>query len=339
MASSRQARVHLLGTAGGPDVWRRAGTAVAISVGDAVYQVDFGIGTCAQFRRAGLEPSQIKAAFVTHLHSDHIAEAYTFFTANWYYMSQVVPMYGPPSDSRLNLDDGHVVVSERCPKPGLAETLRAFQSAFAYDNNIRVRDEAMPDLLRRVWAGDPSDGPGIDPRELEPTFEPGRLIYEDENVRVTGACVLHPPIWPAYAFRFDTETGSVTVSGDTRPSDELVALAKGSDLLLHEVIDLDWLHAYATRDGVPPALVNHLLQSHTADRSYEDGGKSVRGVGKIAAEAEVKQLVLYHLTPAVDFLPGGEVIELDDREWLDEVKAEFPGGSVKVGADLDVFEV
>ena len=288
MVSSKRTRVHLLGTAGGPDVWRRAGTAVAVSVGEAVYQIDFGIGTCAQFRRAGLDPGRIKAAFVTHLHSDHIAESYTFFTANWYYMSQVVPMYGPPSDSRLDLDDGLAVVSERSPKPGLGETLRGFQAAFAYDNNVRIRDESMPDLLRQVWAGAAEAGPGIDPRELAPAFDPGTLIYEDDNVQVKAACVLHPPVWPAYAFRFDTEAGSVTISGDTRPSDDLVALAKGSDLLLHEVIDLDWLHSYATRDGVPPALVNHLLQSHTADRSYEDHGESVRGVGRIAAEADVK---------------------------------------------------
>ena len=46
-----------------------------------------------QFRRAGLDPGRLRAAFVTHLHSDHVAEAYTFFTANWYYMQSRVPMY------------------------------------------------------------------------------------------------------------------------------------------------------------------------------------------------------------------------------------------------------
>jgi ribonuclease BN (tRNA processing enzyme) len=327
-------RVVLLGTAGGPDVGRRTGTAVAIEVGDAVYLVDFGIGATLQFRRAGLDPGRLRAAFVTHLHSDHVAEAYTFFTANWYFQQRPVPMYGPPSDRRLDVEDGREVVARDNPAPGIRGTLEGFQRAFAYDNNIRIRDESMPDLLAPM-----AGRPGIEVVELADDLAVGDVIHEDELVRVSTAVVEHPPIWPAYAFRFDTEAGSVVLSGDTRPTPSLVELARDADLLLHEVIDVDWMLEYAARDGVPPALVNHMLASHTPDRTHvERDGTTVDGVGAVAARAGVGRLVLYHLTPAFDVLPDGTTYELSPDRWHDEAAADF-GGPVAVGEDLDVYEL
>ena len=67
------------------------------------------------------------------------------------------------------------------------------------------------------------------------------LVHEDENVRVTAILVEHPPVAPAFAFRFDTAEGSVTISGDTAPTQNLVRLARDTDLLMHEAIDFDWV--------------------------------------------------------------------------------------------------
>ena len=325
-------RLIVLGTAGGPDAYRRAGTAIAVVVNGAVYLVDFGIGTCLRFRQAGLDPAGLRAAFVTHLHSDHIAELYTFFTANWYYMKQRVPIYGPPPDTRIDLEDGLPTIGGDSPRPGLRATLTAFQNAFAYDNNIRVRDERMPDLLDRDAI------PGIEPHELATDVSVDTTIYEDENVAVSAVVVEHPPIYPAYALRFECRSGSVVVSGDTRPCPGLSSLARDADILLHEVIDLDWLRDYATRGSASDELINHLLASHTSDISYTDeAGNSVPGVGAVARDAEVGRLVLYHLTPAVDFLADGTAAELSPSAWLDDVAKEFPREKTAVAEDLDVY--
>jgi ribonuclease BN (tRNA processing enzyme) len=55
----------------------------------------------------------------------------------------------------------------------------------------------------------------------------GGLVMQDENVKVTAALVRHPPVVPAFGYRFDGPDRSIVISGDTAPSDELIALAQG----------------------------------------------------------------------------------------------------------------
>ena len=54
-----------------------------------------------------------------------------------------------------------------------------------------------------------------------PTMDPF-VVMEDDHVKVSAVLVPHGPIFPAFAFRFDTTHGSVTFSGDTTYSDNLV---------------------------------------------------------------------------------------------------------------------
>ena len=51
----------------------------------------------------------------------------------------------------------------------------------------------------------------------------------------------------------------------------------------------------------------------------------------------VGRLVLYHLTPAVDFLADGTAAELSPSAWLDDVAKEFPREKTTVAEDLDVY--
>lgn len=80
-------------------------------------------------------------------------------------------------------------------------------------------------------------------------------VFEDDRVRVTATLVPHGPVYPSLAYRFDTEDGAVTFSGDTAKSANVVRLARGSDILVHEVIDVDF---YAQTSG--PALVEHMIR-------------------------------------------------------------------------------
>ena len=65
-------------------------------------------------------------------------------------------------------------------------------------------------------------------------------MFEDDRVRVSATLVAHAPVWPAFAFRFDTDDGSIVFSGDTARSENLIKLAKGADILVHEVIVTKW---------------------------------------------------------------------------------------------------
>ena len=144
-------------------------------------------------------------------------------------------------------------------------------------------------------------------------------FHEDDRVRVSATLVQHAPIFPALAYRFDTDTGSVVFSGDTGPSENLVELARGADVLVHEVIDTDWVDQLLPPPRTPAqeGLFRHLLGAHTATSQ----------VAAVACAAEVGTLVLSHL------VPGNGPPERWDR-----ARGDFPGRFV-VGRDLTVVDI
>jgi ribonuclease BN (tRNA processing enzyme) len=87
----------------------------------------------------------------------------------------------------------------------------------------------------------------------------------------------------------DTDEGAVVFSGDTAPSQNLVRLAKGADILVHEVIVSAWIDRILPppRNPAQEALRTHLLSAHTP----------VEMVGKVAESAGVSTLVLNHIVP------------------------------------------
>jgi ribonuclease BN (tRNA processing enzyme) len=139
-------------------------------------------------------------------------------------------------------------------------------------------------------------------------------VFEDDRVRVSAVLVPHGPVFPSFAYRFDTARGSVVFSGDTRYSENVVRIAQGADVLVHEVIDLDLIRRFG---HVTPDLMTHLENSHTTTSQ----------VGQVATEAGVGQLVLTHLVPS-------NPRQIPDPVWHAQVSAHFRG-AVHVGNDLD----
>jgi len=157
-----------------------------------------------------------------------------------------------------------------------------------------------------------------DPRTLVTTHEinkPGGVMFNDD-VKVSACRVPHPPITPAFAYRFDAKDRSVVISGDTAYAPELAEFAKGADVLVHEVMYLPAIEALVRRLPNAKRLREHLMVAHTLP---ED-------VGKIAAQAEVKTLVLSH------FVPGDDP-SITDELWAEGVRKHFKG-RVVVGKDL-----
>jgi ribonuclease BN (tRNA processing enzyme) len=133
---------------------------------------------------------------------------------------------------------------------------------------------------------------------------------------MSSALVHHPPVRPAFAFRFDGPDRSIVISGDTTACKELIDLARGADVLVHEALSLPGVDVLADKIGNASNLKQHLLASHT---TTED-------VGRIAAEAGVSTVVLTHLVP-------GDMDTITEAMWAAGVKKHF-GGRVIVGRDL-----
>ena len=279
----RRTRLVLLGTAGGPRPrTTRSAPAQAIVVGDTVYVVDCGNGVARQLVLANLPLRSVRHIFITHHHSDHNADYGNLILLAW------------AAGLRTRLDGWG--------PPPLARMTELFFEMDATDIRARTTDERRVPLRPLVRAHE---------------VHGGGLVMHDENVRVTAALVHHPPIVPAFAYRFDAADRSIVISGDTTPSDSLVALARRADVLVHEAL-FDAAAVDRLVASVPNAsdLRRSILSHHT----------TAEEAGRVAAEAQVGTLVLSHLIPAED--PA-----VTEAMWTDAARKHF-GGRIIVGKDL-----
>jgi ribonuclease BN (tRNA processing enzyme) len=317
--------VVTLGTAGGPPpLADRAGIASAVVVDGATYLVDAGRAAVTQYTRAGLLFSRLAGIFITHLHADHVADYFNFFLLGGVYppgqndtLAGPVPVYGPGSAGGLPPTFGggtSPTTNPNDPYPGLARFTDYSADAFAYSTNVFMRDSLIRETRALADVHEIEIPPvGASFQNTAPAMEPF-VVMEDDRVRVSATLVPHGPVFPAFAYRFESDHGTVTCSGDTTYSDNLLTLAHRSDILVHESINVrGW--------AGPEALKNHLLESHV----------EVQKVGSVAESASVAHLILSHIGDLAT-----EVINVG--RWRTWAQQGF-SGRVSIGADLDAYEV
>ena len=271
----------ILGTAGGPTPKpNRFPAAYALVVDDDVYLVDAGNGVAQQLARAGIGINRVRHIFISHHHSDHDADVGTVALLAWATNPQLpVTVWGPAP---------------------IRAQMAAYREYARFDIDTRTADEGRPDFDAMT-------------RVVE--FNEEGLLLDDGKVKVRCVRNLHPPIRESYALRFDTPDRSVVFSGDTTYSPSVVALAKGADVLVHEVMYLPALDALIASEPNAKTLREHLLASHSTPEQ----------VGRVATEAGVGTLVLSH------FVPRGPMVA--DQTWLAEVRPHF-SGRIVIAHDL-----
>jgi len=183
---------------------------------------------------------------------------------------------------------------------GLNAMLSAYWESNRFDIETRIADEGRPDPRKLVAAHEIKEG----------------LVLSHADVRVTALRVVHPPVTESYAFKFELADKMVVFSGDTAFFPPLADFARGADYLVHEVLYAPALDALVKRRPNAERLKASILSHHTR---AED-------VGRIAAMANVKTLVLNHFVPPDDKTLTPEI-------WTDAVHTTF-GGNIVVGRDL-----
>jgi ribonuclease BN (tRNA processing enzyme) len=243
--------------------------------------VDCGNGVARQLVLAGVSLDELRHVFLTHHHSDHNADYGNLIWLAWAAgLHTRVDAWGPPP---------------------LAKMTKLFFEMNAYDIRARVANEGRVPLAPLVHVHELTDGGSV---------------MRDDNVRVTAALVHHPPVVPAFGYRFDTADRSIVISGDTTRSDNVVKLARDADVLVHSALFVPALDRMVARIGNAAALKQSIIAHQT----------SVEDAGRVAAAAGVKTLVLSHLVPPDD-------PELTDQMWIDAARAHFTGRII-VGRDL-----
>jgi ribonuclease BN (tRNA processing enzyme) len=261
--------------------------------------------------------SNLKGVFLTHLHMDHLGDYPTFLQIGaraGFGVPDPLPIIGPGDRGRM--PENHsgypgtiamaACASPPTPTPGTRVMTDLILQAFAQNFNDCTHDVGYPDIPKIIDVreiGDPKTIPWPtsftppDPNKVWtradtcPAMEPFE-IYRDNRIKVTAVLVDHYAVYPSFAFRFDTEDGSLAISGDTGPDTQgnLQKLAKGVDVLVHEVIDDAWVdNAYkGVKEGDPAwTLYHHIITAHTLTRD----------VGRVAESCGAKTLVLSHIAP------------------------------------------
>ena len=276
-------RLILLGTGGGPRLTKggRSKSATLIVVKGVPYLVDCGEGVAQRLVEAGVQLNTLRNVLITHHHSDHNLDLGNVMYNAWISgLNTPINAYGPPP---------------------IRAMVKANWELNKFDIETRIADEGRPDLRRMVNVHE---------------FTRSGMVLQNADVKVTATRVHHPPITQAYAYRFDATDRSIVISGDTAFSPELIELARGADVLVHEVMDRAGIENILRSVTNATTLREHLMASHTL----------VEDVGKVAAAAGVKTVVLSHLVPADDK-------SITDAMWTEAVRKHF-GGRIIVGHDL-----
>ena len=303
----------LLGTAGAPmPVAGRGGISCALVVDERVFVIDCGRGSPSAFATARLDFKLLEAVFLTHLHVDHAGDLTGMLLYPWGVRIgddgplPPIRVYGPGAPEVAPAGDAtfhrHTTIHPERPFPGTTDLVENILAGYAYHLNVMPLDVEMPDpgvLARAVDISLPAPG----------TTDSGTpvTVFEDGTVRVTATPVTHGHAHPAVAYRFDTGDGSVVFSGDTTVNDDLTALARGADVLVHQVADLGYLE----RHGVTGAALQRMSALHT----------DVTEVGGVAERAGVRELILNHYLPAD---PGA----ITESEWASRAGEGFSGTTI-----------
>jgi ribonuclease Z len=189
-------RVVLLGTGTPNPRPDRFGPSTLVEAGSERLVFDCGRSCTTRLWQLKIPLGTVKL-FITHLHSDHTVGIPDLWLTGF-----------------LSNPYGRRTGAFRVWGPaGTAAMMSKMREA--YDADVRIR---QPQQGVEISATDFVEGP----------------VYNENGVRVTAFKVSHDDI-DAYGFRIDYRGHSVVLSGDTRPSANLVAHARGADVVVHEV--------------------------------------------------------------------------------------------------------
>jgi ribonuclease Z len=221
-------KVTLLGTGYPEPRIDRFGPSTLVQAGNTFLLFDVGRGCLIRLQQSKVRYDQIDAVFFTHLHSDHIVGFPDLWLTGWNFTKRAVPLkvFGPT---------------------GTMQMTDNLQKAYVFDIKMRIEDGHSPVAGSKIITTEIKEG----------------VVYQKNGIKVIAFLVDHFPVVPAYGYRIEYKGHSVVLSGDTRYCPNVIKFAKGTDILIHEVLVAPDTVSRGNR--LYPAVAHHITPEQAAE--------------------------------------------------------------------------
>ena len=237
----------------------RAEACILVEAGDDIYIFDMGNGSAVNLQQYQIPWSNVKGIFITHMHSDHMADLPDAHLASWIQgRKSPLKVYGPK---------------------GINLVTKGFELAYSAD--YQYRNEHHGDEIL------PLDIAGYEAIEIANN----EYIENDTaGMEILPFAVNHHPVNHAFGFKIAYKGRTLVISGDTINDGSVQKYSKDIDLLIHSAISLDIVERLRSVAPIP--------QMDKIFLDIQDYHTPINQAGEIARDANVKHLLIYHAIPS-----------------------------------------
>ena len=237
----------------------RAEACILVEAGDDIYIFDMGNGSAVNLQQYQIPWSNVKGIFITHMHSDHMADLPDAHLASWIQgRKSPLKVYGPK---------------------GINLVTKGFELAYSAD--YQYRNEHHGDEIL------PLDIAGYEAIEISNN----EYIENDTaGMEILPFAVNHHPVNHAFGFKISYKGRTLVISGDTINDGSVQKYSKDIDLLIHSAISLDIVERLRSVAPIP--------QMDKIFLDIQDYHTPINQAGEIARDANVKHLLIYHAIPS-----------------------------------------
>ncbi len=279
--SADSIRVTLLGTGTPEPSPDRYGPSTLVEAGNVKLLFDVGRGATVRLAQAKVSLANI-TVFLTHLHSDHINGLGDLWASGYMppvFRKKPLKIFGPTGIARLT--DG-------------------LKMAYQPDIDIRSAELTARKLPFHLT------GANFDATEVKRDG----VVFDRGGVKVTAIRVKHAEN-KAFGYRVDYDGKSVVISGDTGFTKNLIKMAKGADLIIHEVMGV-------SDKQMKNPLIKGILTGHTTPEQ----------AGTVFSKVQPKLAVYTHIL----------LFGISEKELVTKTRKRYSGPLI-VGQDLMTFVV
>ncbi len=286
--------IRFLGTGGSIPTGFRASPSVVVRRDEELLMFDCGEGTQVRMASCGLGLNKPMKIFITHMHGDHVLGLPgLIMSMSLLGRTRELEIYGPPgirefleSIGRILGYDPKFPISIEEVRAGGAVEGRGYRVLVeAADHGIPCNAFSLEEGAKREFLPERAMELGVPKGPLWKELQLGRAVSINGRI-----------VEPSQVLGELKRGRKIVYASDTRPSEPIMSLSRGADILIHD----------------------STFDDSRAEEAKEYGHSTASEAASVAKGAEVRALILFHLSP----------IYRDPAPLLLQAKRIFPNSMV-----------